>query len=238
MSVQARIDDYWTGRAPAYDAWQRHPERVEEDVRCWSDIWAGALPPAPLDVLDVGTGSGQVACVLADLGHRVTAVDLSAGMLEQARRNAAACRRPPRVLEGDAVAPPFPDGSFDVLTARYVMWTLRDPLDAVAAWRRVLRPGGTVALVDTTWFPDGVDPEGVMAGHYDAEVLAALPLAEAGSIERTAETLAAGGLEDVTVIPLTTLLDLDRRRGVAPDHDVRLQYLVSGRTPDGCRMEG
>lgn len=230
MTVQDRINDYWTGRAPGYDAYVQRPERFAADQQAWSQVWAAALPPAPLDVLDVGTGTGQAAIVLAGLGHRVTGIDLSEGMLEQARRHAAAMTDGPVIAYGDAVAPDFPAASFDAVTSRYLMWTLREPQIAVANWVRLLRPGGTVAVVDSTWFPDGLDNASEnFADHYDDEVRVALPLATAKSIDQTVAVLEQAGLRDVTAAPLTSIYELDRRFGVAPDHELKLQYIVTGR---------
>jgi len=223
--LQARIDDYWTERAPSYDAYQQRPERRDLDRRVWGEVWASVLPAAPADVLDVGTGSGHVACLLADLGHRVTGIDLAGGMLDIAREHAAARANPPHILEGDAVAPPFPPASYDAVVGRYVMWTLRDPAAAVVRWVGLLRPGGVVAMVDSTWFTDG------LGALYGDRPDAALPLADARSIEETADVLRAAGLVDVTVAPLEEVLELDRTHGVAPGHDVQLQYLVSGTRP-------
>lgn len=229
-TVQDRINAYWSGRAPEYDAYQQRPERLELDRAAWAEVWAEALPPAPAEVLDVGTGSGYVALLLASLGHRVTGTDLSEGMLAIAREHAAAQSSGPRFRPGDAVAPDFPEASFDAVTNRYLMWTLREPQTALAAWRRLLRPGGVLALVDTAWFPYGMEvPENDDFGHwYDAEVRGALPLSDARSITETAELVTAAGFADVTVTPLTSILELDRSHGVAPGHDVRLQYLVRG----------
>ncbi|MFI5933805.1 class I SAM-dependent methyltransferase [Actinoplanes sp. NPDC051494] len=221
MSVQDRINGYWTGRAPAYDDYQQRPERVAADTAAWSRVWSQALPVAPADVLDVGTGSGQVAMVLAGLGHRVTGIDLADGMLDRARAHAATVDNPPDIRRGDAVHPDFPPAGFDAVVSRYLMWTLREPRVALENWIRLLRPGGTIAVVDSTWFPRGVDI-------YDDAVRAALPLAAATSIQQTVTVLEQAGLTEVTLTPLTTILDLDREYGVADNHDVQLQYLVKG----------
>ncbi|MCO8269282.1 class I SAM-dependent methyltransferase [Actinoplanes sp. TRM 88003] len=217
MTAQDSINDYWTGRAPSYAEYQL--QRLPHDTAAWSSIWAEALPAAPLDVLDVGTGSGQVASILAGLGHRVTGIDLSEGMLEQAR----ATVKDVDFRIGDAVAPNFPEASFDAVTARYVMWTLRDPESAVRHWIRLLRPGGTIAVVDSTWFPHGPQD------FYEPEIWQALPLAQATSIAPTAAVLEQSGLTDVRVTPLTSIYELDQKYGVAPGHELQTQYLITGR---------
>lgn len=223
--LQDSINAYWTERAPSYDAYQQRPERRDVDVEVWGRVWSRALPPAPADVLDVGTGSGHVARLLAELGHRVTGIDLSPGMLEIARGHAATDSHPPLFLDGDAVDPDFPEASFDAVVGRYVMWTLRDPEAAVARWLRVLRPGGVVAMADSTWFTDG------LGELYGERPDGGLPLADARSIDEVAEALERGGLVDVTITALEEVLELDRAYGVAPGHDVQLQYLLTGRHP-------
>ena len=113
------------------------------------------------------------------------------------------------------------------------MWTLREPAVALANWRRILRPGGILAVVDSTWFPEGLGEEGndYFQLLYNAQVRAALPLAEATSIEQTAEFITQAGFTDVKVTPLTSILELDQRYGVAPGHEVRLQYLIRAINP-------
>lgn len=224
--LQQRIDDYWSSRAPAYDDYQQRPERRDLDREAWSAIWAAALPPAPARVLDVGTGSGHAAFVVATLGHDVTGVDSSDGMLARARERAATLGAgAPTFVRGDAVDPDPGLGTFDAVVGRYVMWTLRDPVAAVRRWRALLRPGGVVAVADTVWAFDG------LGSLYGERPEGALPLAEAGSIDDTAAVLAEAGLEQVETLPLESVLELDRRLGVAPDHEVQLQFLVTGRVP-------
>ncbi len=115
------------------------------------------------------------------------------------------------------------------------MWTLRDPGAALENWRRLLRPGGVLALVDSTWFPDGLEAASAtdvaddFLRLYDDEVREALPLAAARTIEDTRVLVERAGFVDVEVRPLTTILDLDRRYGVAPGHHVQTKYLVRAR---------
>ena len=238
-TLQSSLNAYWSAHAAEYEASQidRQERPGARDV--WERVWGAALPPAPARVLDLGTGSGNVALLLSDLGYDVTGIDLAPGMLSEARRKATGHAFPPRFLEADAAAPPFEPGSFDVLTARYVLWTLRDPEIALRTWRALLRPGGVLVAVDSLWYPQGVaaahDGPAATArdrdfrAAYDDDALARLPLAEATDIARAAELLETCGFADVTVDELPEVMDLDRRYGVAPGHRVQLQYRLSGR---------
>lgn len=227
--LQARIDDYWDDRARIYDEAQHRGGRDAVDRDLWGRVWSAALPPAPARVLDLGTGSGHAAFVLSALGHEVTGLDSSVGMLEIARAHAADAKgASPTFVHGDACDPEIGHGDIDAVTSRYLMWTLREPVEALRRWRRLLRPGGVLAVVDSTWFDAGI--EGSPPEFIDSygEVMEDLPLATAGSIEATAEAVRAAGYSEVTITPLTEVLEVDERLGVAPGHRPRLQYLVRG----------
>src|SRR5439155_25225785 len=95
--------------------------------------------------LDVGTGAGALAIALAPLVREVVGVDLVPELLEEARK-----RAPVNVelVEGDATALPYDRGSFDlVCTARTLHHVARPEL-VIAELDRVLRPGGTMLVVD------------------------------------------------------------------------------------------
>ena len=87
---------------------------------------APSLPPGSREVLDLGTGSGNVALLLAADGYDVTGIDLSSGMLDEARAKVESHPHPPTFLEADAADPPFPHGTMDAIVSRYLLWTLRD----------------------------------------------------------------------------------------------------------------
>lgn len=243
-TVQPRIDRYWSARAEDYHA-EQEKRLVHDEVRAaWERVWTAALPPAPAKVLEVGTGGGHVASMIARMGHEVTGIDLAEGMVARARTSAqeaaAEGHRVPTFALGDAVQPNVAAGSLDAIVARYLLWTLREPLMALEHWREALRPGGVVAIVDAPWFADGFDAgdddeqvhgasTASFRDHYADEVIEALPLATATSIERTAEVVEAAGFTDIKVRPLPELLDLDHRYGVAPGHQPELQHLIHAR---------
>jgi demethylmenaquinone methyltransferase/2-methoxy-6-polyprenyl-1,4-benzoquinol methylase len=101
-----------------------------------------------MKVLDVACGTGAVTrAILQGLkgSGAVTGVDPSAGMLEQARAHVAA-----EFCEGQAEALPFPDDAFDFLTMGYALRHVADLHKAFAEYRRVLRPGGRLLLLEIT----------------------------------------------------------------------------------------
>lgn len=101
-----------------------------------------ACPPAGTRVLDVGAGRGAVARAALAIGCEVTAVDASAGMVERLAEDFPSIR----ARQMDAGDLSFADGSFDLVTAGFVVQVLPDPDVALAEFRRVLVPGGKVAL--------------------------------------------------------------------------------------------
>jgi ubiquinone/menaquinone biosynthesis C-methylase UbiE len=105
-----------------------------------------------LNVLDVGTGTGFLALLFAEMGHKVTGIDLSSGMLEKAKRNAENMGLEIDFFHGDAENLPFENGSFDLVTNKFLLWTLQQPSCAVREWKRVLKPGGMVFAIDGDWF--------------------------------------------------------------------------------------
>jgi arsenite methyltransferase len=101
-------------------------------------------------VLDIGSGPGFLAAEMAaEVGAegRVVGVDPSESMLAMGRRRGS----PVEFMEGDALALPFADESFDAVTATQVYEYVADMPRALAEARRVLKPGGRLLILDTDW---------------------------------------------------------------------------------------
>lgn len=148
------IGQYWTRRAPSYT------DVIKKNLADgWDQVWADELishfpdgGDRPLRVLDIGTGPGFYAIILARRGYEVTAVDYSEGMLREARRNAGALADKIRFVRMDAQRLAFADGSFDAIVTRNLTWNLPDPAGAYREWMRVLRPGGALVNFDANWY--------------------------------------------------------------------------------------
>jgi 2-polyprenyl-6-hydroxyphenyl methylase/3-demethylubiquinone-9 3-methyltransferase len=115
------------------------------------DVLNAIAPVAGLDLLDVATGSGNLAIPAAAAGARVTGVDICAPLLEAAR--ARDTEGAVTWVEGDAEALPFPDAGFDRVTSLFgVIFAPRAEV-AAAELLRVCRPGGAIGLAN--WAIDG-----------------------------------------------------------------------------------
>jgi ubiquinone/menaquinone biosynthesis C-methylase UbiE len=135
--------------------------------------WMNMLSPLPKksQILDVGTGTGFVALIAAEIGLDVTAFDWSETMLRQAKEKAAAKNLRINFKQGALEDIPFAHNSFDVLTARHLLWTLLDPLVVFRQWHHVLKPGG-ISFVD--YSPHKGSPHS--GHHYREEIEKKLPL--------------------------------------------------------------
>lgn len=152
---------YWDRRAPSYTEVIRKNLEGEWDRR-WADMLISRFPAegdAPLRILDIGTGPGFYAIILAERGYRVTAVDYAENMLAEAGRNAGDLAERIDFRQMDAHRLDFPDGSFDAIVTRNLTWNLAEPERAYGEWVRVLRSGGVLLNFDANWYAYLVDEE-------------------------------------------------------------------------------
>jgi ubiquinone/menaquinone biosynthesis C-methylase UbiE len=108
--------------------------------------------PTGAKVLDVATGTGNVAIPLARAGCAVTGVDIAPNLLEQARNRALAEGLTAQFDEGDAEALPYPDASFDAVVTMYGAMFAPRPELVAKELARVLKPGGLLGMAN--WNPE------------------------------------------------------------------------------------
>jgi demethylmenaquinone methyltransferase/2-methoxy-6-polyprenyl-1,4-benzoquinol methylase len=140
--------------APVYDAMNRVMTAGLD--RRWRRLTAAAVVRSGDRVLDAACGTGDLA--LADLraGGTVTGVDFSPAMLERARAKTTEVEW----LEADATALPLADGSFDAATIGFGLRNIPDYAAGLGELRRVLRPGGRLAVLEIT------RPQGALKPFY------------------------------------------------------------------------
>jgi demethylmenaquinone methyltransferase/2-methoxy-6-polyprenyl-1,4-benzoquinol methylase len=131
--------DYW---------WRQRLVRVVHDAQ-------------PRAVLDLATGSGDVAFALADglpAGTPITGMDFCQPMLDEAVKKSSSSPRWTQIefRQGDGMALPLPDHSFDAVTISFGLRNMADRHKALSEMRRVLRPGGRLFVLEFSqpyfWF--------------------------------------------------------------------------------------
>jgi len=140
--------------SPVYDAMNR-TMTMGLDQR-WRRAAVSAVVQPGDRVLDACCGTGDLALAAQQAGGKVSGVDFSERMLERARRKSGEVEW----VQGDALALPFPDGAYDAATVGFGVRNLDDLERGLAELRRVLRPGGRLAILEIT------RPSGLLAPFY------------------------------------------------------------------------
>ena len=239
FDVTGKVRAYWDADAATYDDSSDHGWAAASPAlrAAWNAALHRLLPGEGSRVLDVGAGTGFLSLAAARMGHRVTALDLSGGMLERLREGAAGEGLEVEVVQGGAEEPPA--GPFDAVVERHLLWTLPDPEAALAAWRAVA-PEGRLVLFEGLW--GGADQLEALRGQareqlrklrgepdhhhdrYDPSTLEALPLAGGTHPDRVVELVEAAGwgparlerLRDIEWAQLLGLPPSARLLGVTP----------------------
>ena len=147
--VHDTIREWWDRDSHTYDEAKSHAISDPLEAAAWRQALREALPEPPARVLDIGAGTGALSLLAAELGHHVTALDLSEGMLGVATRKAAERGVELEFVIGSGMEPPA--GPFDAVMERHVLWTMPDPTGALRAWRAVAAPKARLVLLEGIW---------------------------------------------------------------------------------------
>lgn len=146
-SLKDDIRDYWSVRAETYDQSPGHGLMAAPEAAAWRAVIRRHLGPGEgRRALDLGCGTGAMSLLLREAGFTVTGLDFAEPMLDRARRKVGEAGI--GFIAGDAENTLEPDGRYDAIIARNLLWTLPAPEVALRDWFRILKPGGRVLVID------------------------------------------------------------------------------------------
>lgn len=165
-----RIREMFSAIVPRYDLINRLMTLGLD--RKWRRATAAAVAPRDALVLDIASGTGDLAFeLIRQAARRVIGADFSLTMLREARRKAGAALHPEHVqfIAADAMRLPFPAGTFDAIVNGFMLRNVGDLPATFAELYRVLKPGGRLACLDLT------PPRGPMRHFFSAYIATAAP---------------------------------------------------------------
>jgi len=194
----------------------RESQRLLDQAATLAELlhWDTVFPPGS-DVLEAGCGVGAqtVAIAGASPGARIRSVDLSAQPLQAAKARAArAGIGNVTFLQADIFNLPFPAQSFDHVFVCFVLEHLRDPVGALAALRRLLKPGGSITAIEGDHGSAYFHPHSA-AAQRAIQCLVDLQASAGGDAligRRLYPLLVAAGFGSVTVSPRMVYVDASR----------------------------
>lgn len=213
-----QVGEMFDSIAPAYDFMNRAMTLGID--RRWRSKAVGMLGQ-PRNILDVATGTGDLALLLASRipGATVTGIDLSEGMISVGRKKIAQAGLDSRIklVAGDCLALPFADNTFDCITVAYGVRNFADIPAGLREMQRVLRPGGRLCIIELSVpvnrvvkpfyniYTRGVIPALGRLISHDSRAYSYLPESIAAVPQRSAMTalMEAAGLRNATFRPLT-----------------------------------
>ncbi len=146
--IRAKIRHGWNLSAEGYSRNLVQTDFTGPGAEYWTDAILSQAPKGKLKVLDVGTGPGVFATLMARAGHDSYGIDVSDEMIRVATKNAADHGTSPVFKRMDSEKTDFEDGTFDLIVNRNVFWIMPDPMAVYREWFRILKHGGRVVYFD------------------------------------------------------------------------------------------
>lgn len=149
MSTSGAFD----AAASTFESYRSLPSGVPEAIR--AAVWDALGLCSPVRVLEIGAGTGRIGKAFAGVGDSYVGVDTSLAMLRQFPGNSDNCI----LIQADGQQLPFSDGAFDVVLLMQVLSGAGDWQKILNETRRVLLPGGSVAVGRTATPESGIDAQ-------------------------------------------------------------------------------
>jgi demethylmenaquinone methyltransferase/2-methoxy-6-polyprenyl-1,4-benzoquinol methylase len=222
--------------APRYDLLNRVLS-LGQDVRWRREIARRVAAAGSESVLDVCTGTGDLALAVDGRSGWVSGADFCVPMLAEARRKAARRDRSLPLAAADALRLPFRDAAVDAVTVAFGIRNFEDLDVGLAELVRVLRPGGRLLVLEfshprgpiaplLSWWVRHVPPRvgGWLSGDRDAYTYLPSSVGAFPDADAMLQRLREHGLDPVSAQPLTggvaTLYDGVRHAGTRPPREI------------------
>lgn len=249
IQIKEMVANKWDLASETFDTHAGHGIQSQKEIDAWKHAFLKVFPEKGLKILDVGCGTGELSLLFAEMGHKVTGIDISRQMLNTAKSKAEARGADITFGEGDAENPPFDISSFDIVFSRHLLWTLPNPKTAVENWKRILRKNGKVVIIDGVWDSGTLESrvrrsagdfltlllerKNPRKGHagYSDELKARLPHAGGVPLEKVKEYLSSTGFEKIQVFDLKEVRAAQKENMPLGERIVRSYqyYLICGR---------
>jgi ubiquinone/menaquinone biosynthesis C-methylase UbiE len=158
---------YWDKEADRFDDEPDHGLHDPVVRKAWKNLLVNWLPSHPGTVLDIGCGTGSLSVLLAELGHKVTGIDLSPAMISLASAKAKAADYSISFQVMDAANPELSGQQFKAIVCRHLLWALPDRTRVLQRWSNLLVPNGRLLLIEGYWHNS--------AGLHAEQIVEALP---------------------------------------------------------------
>lgn len=190
-----KIEEYWDERSTTFDS-----EHDTEKLDVWKEFLLEILgTDKRKTVLDLGTGTGFLANMTAELGFLSIGVDISEGMMSYGVEHAREKGLNTVFMRGSALEQPFMGETVDYIVNARLLWTLVEPEMAVKEWNRVLKPGGKAFSFHRMKENVGMTSYNVYSD--EPEVNEALKI-DGAKIEELISLMESNGYEDVKIVKL------------------------------------
>lgn len=219
-TLKTDITQLWDRIYVDYDDCYAHGIKSDREREEWKKLLDSLVREKHSRILDVGAGTGFLSMFLAELGHEVKGIDLSENMLSRAKKKADMAGYDNVVFAiADAEKTGEKSSSYDVIVNRHLVWTLPHPKKAIKEWKRVLKPGGKLIIIEGNWYYNRLSDRiqvflgkcllsiqerrnaFINDGDYQKEVKKSLPMMKSRNAKQLARMVKEDGFQVTVVKP-------------------------------------